>query len=129
MTEDTYQMVINHTLRWIDYIHSITVTIKPNLPYGMGFPRTKEIVLPDWLSRYDPLYRMYYVLHEMVHCMVGIKHDATFMRVEDVILSLWDIKIVRKKVYPKQLFWKDQEIENIPSKERKNGNEQKAVND
>ena len=116
MTREAYQLMINHTTRWIDYIHKVSVSIDPALSCGRGYPDTKEIILPSWLSRYDVMYRMYYVLHEMVHCMVGIKHDSTFMKVEDVILALWDIRIVRKKVYPKQLFWKDLEIDNIPAK-------------
>lgn len=116
MTENAYQKVVDHTTRWIEYLHKVTVKLN-DIPRGMGFPATKEIELPLWINKYDVIYRIYYVVHELVHCIVGHKHDATFMKVEDVLLALWDIKIVRKKVYPKMLFWREQEITNIPGKE------------
>jgi hypothetical protein len=113
MTVKTYQKVVDHTLRWLDYSHSIRV-IKRGVPRGEGFPGIKLIILPTWIDSFDVAYRLYYVLHELVHCMVGIKHDITFMKIEDVVLAIWDIRIVRKKIYPKVIFLKERKIKNIP---------------
>jgi (p)ppGpp synthase/HD superfamily hydrolase len=110
-----YQRIINHTRDWIDYNKKIVVSINEDIPCGRGYPQTREIELPVWLNSFDVMYRIYYVIHEMVHCLTGIKHDKRFMSVEDTLLNMWDLRIVRRKVYPKQLFWKDRDILNIPS--------------
>jgi hypothetical protein len=96
------------------------VSLDPTAITGLGFYVDKHIIMPTWLDDYDPIYKVYYVLHEMVHCMTGEKHDEIFKRVEDVILALWDIKIIRKKVYPKVIYWREQEVENIPGRRSKN---------
>lgn len=117
MTSEAYQIVVDLTIKWLDYVHDVNVSIK-NVPFGQGYPSLKSIVMPIWLDKYDVVYRMYYVLHELVHCMVGVKHDENFKLVEDAILAMWDIEIVRKKVYPRTIKWKGIEIPNIPSNKR-----------
>lgn len=92
------------------------VKIRRDRLKGRGYPREKKIELPIWLNRYDVMYRVYYVLHELVHCMVGVEHNLMFMKVEDAILDIWDIKIVRRTVYPRMMYWNGMRIRNIPNK-------------
>jgi hypothetical protein len=117
VTPAAYQTVVNHTIRWLDYVHNVSVSVQ-DVPYGQGYQRFKVIVMPMWLEKYDVVYRLYYVLHELVHCMVGVKHDKNFKLVEDAILAMWDIEIVRRRVYPKKLSWKGKDIVNIPNAKR-----------
>jgi hypothetical protein len=117
VNEPTYQKIINTTLRWLnlDTVIKVKVTINLEIDRGRGYYDTKEMELPPWLDECDPSYRIYYALHELAHCLIGYKHDKAFKRLEDILLSLWDIRIIRKSVYPKRLFHLEQEVFNIPT--------------
>lgn len=119
MELNTYQNIVNTTLRWLDLnkVMKVSVIIRTDIDRGRGYFIEKEIQLPSWLETSDPGYRLYYVLHELSHCLLGYKHDKTFKKIEDVILDLWSISIERKKVYPKRLFWHGKEILNIPAQQ------------
>ena len=69
--------------------------------------------------KYHIGYQIYYAIHELCHCIVGLEHDKAFKTMEDRLLNLWDIKIVRCKAYPKKLFMRSQEIKNIPYNNRR----------
>lgn len=115
MDQKSYQKIVNSTLRWLDLQHiKVGVTIRSDIDRGRGYYDTKEVQLPAWLEECDPHYRIYYVVHELTHCLLGYRHDKPFKRVEDVLLGLWDIAIERKKVYPKRLFHDGKEVLNIP---------------
>ena len=120
MELETYQKVADTTLRWLslDKVVKVKVLIRDDIDSGRGYFDRKEIHMPAWISSCDPGYRLYYVLHELIHCLIGYKHNQTFKQVEDTILDLWDIKIKRKRVYPKQMFWHDKEILNIPAQHK-----------
>ena len=121
MTEDAYQTIVNHTIRWVEYTQKVKVTVNNLLKAGRGYFLEKRIEMPKWIERYDINYRIYYVIHELTHCIVGIEHDDDFKKVEDILLSLWDIRIERKSIYPRKLFCNNKEILNIPYKVNKKG--------
>lgn len=80
---------------------------------GRGYFLKRKIILPEWVSEYDRFYQIYYAVHELCHCMIGYEHNEAFKMVEDCLLNLWDIKILRMRVYPKKLFREGREILNI----------------
>lgn len=115
LKQSTYQKIVNNTLRWIDMQHiKVTVSVRDDINRGRGYFYTKEIMLPSWLYECDPCYRIYYTIHELVHCLIGYAHDKTFKKIEDILLSLWDISIERKSVYPRRLYYNNKEVFNIP---------------
>jgi hypothetical protein len=114
MKEEGYKHVINSTKRWIDYSYPVSVIVDEMLSSGRGWFYDKKIELPTWINRYHVSFRIYYVVHELVHCIVGVKHDDTFKRVEDKLLALWDIRIVRKTVYPREFYYHGKKIRNVP---------------
>jgi predicted SprT family Zn-dependent metalloprotease len=98
-----YQKIVHHTQSRLDNTDEVTVLIK-DIPAGRGYFDDKKIMLPKWLEGHGRIYGVYYVLHELCHCLVGVKHDETFMTLEEFLLCLWDIRIVRRKVYPKTII-------------------------
>jgi len=76
------------------------------------------ITLPKWLEKYDDNYAIYYAIHETCHIVNYLKyrnrgHCEDFKRIEDEALALWGIRIVRAKVYPKELYVNGQKVYNI----------------
>ena len=117
LTIEGYQKVVDNTLECLELNIVVTVTIA-EIMRGRGYFVEKKIMLPAWLSEHDVVYQVYYAVHELVHCLLGYRHDETFKKIEDVLLDLWGIEIERKKVYPKKLFLKGKEIINTPYNRR-----------
>jgi len=115
MHQKGYQHVVNSTRRWVNYKKPVSVVVNELLSSGRGWFLEKKIELPAWISRYDVSFRIYYAVHELTHCMVGVEHNANFMKVEDKLLALWDIRIVRKKVYPREIYYHGEKITNVPN--------------
>lgn len=103
------------TKRWVDYNVPVDVAVIEILSSGRGWFLEKKIELPKWINKYDVAFRLYYVVHELVHCMIGTEHDKNFKLVEDKLLAMWDIRIVRKKVYPRGIYYHGVKITNVPS--------------
>lgn len=114
MNERGYQHVVDTTRRWVNYTKKVTVTVNEILSQGRGWFMEKKIEMPAWVSRYDVSFRIYYVVHELTHCMVGVEHNKNFKTVEDKLLSLWDIRIKRRSVYPKAIYRDGKKISNVP---------------
>ena len=96
LTMEGYQKVADDTLECLDLNIEVTVTIA-DIARGRGYFVEKKIMLPVWLSEHDVVYRVYYVIHELVHCLLGYRHDKSFKKVEDVLLDLWGIEIIRMR--------------------------------
>src|SRR3989339_2128186 len=94
-----YKKILDYTRSLIDYDPVVTVTIA-DIRRGMAYYDKKKIILPTWLNEFDMVYQVYCVIHELVHCMIGYKHSETFKKLEDILLSIWGIEIVRMRVYP-----------------------------
>lgn len=114
---EDYKKIVDSMIACIGTKVNISVTVK-DIFRGRAYFIEKAMILPVWLGEYDVAYQVYYAIHEFTHCMIGYKHDDTFKFVEDVLLELWGIKIVRMKVYPKKLFLDGKEILNIPYNKR-----------
>jgi len=117
LTIEGYQKVVDNTLECLELNIVVTVTIA-EIMRGRGYFVEKIIMLPVWLTEHDVVYQVYYAVHELVHCLLGYRHDETFKEVEDVLLDLWGIEIVRNRVYPKKLFLEGKEIFNTPYNQR-----------
>lgn len=117
LTTEGYQKIVDDTLLCLELNIVVTVTIA-DITSGRGYFVDKKIMLPVWVSGCDVAYQVYYAVHELVHCLLGHRHDKTFKKVEDVLLGLWGIEIVRMRVYPKKLFLEGREIFNIPYNQR-----------
>jgi hypothetical protein len=111
---DDYKKIVDFTVAWLKLEFDITVKIA-DIDRGKGYFNEKKIILPAWLDEYDVAYQVYYVIHELAHCLLGYKHDESYKKAEDFLLSLWCIQIVRKRVYPKKLFLEGIEIYNLPA--------------
>ncbi|OGM12058.1 hypothetical protein A2V80_02330 [Candidatus Woesebacteria bacterium RBG_16_39_8b] len=111
-----YKKILDYTRSLIDYDPVVTVTIA-DIRRGMAYYDKKKIILPTWLNEFDMVYQVYCVIHELVHCMIGYKHSETFKKLEDILLSIWGIEIVRMRVYPKRLFLDKREIFKIPGRQ------------
>jgi len=115
MTKETYQMIVNRSLSWINRSElKISISVK-NVRGGRAWYDTKEIEMPLWINNFDVIYQIYYIIHELVHCLTGHKHDKDFKLVEDCLLRMWGIEIKRKRVYPKELKFNGKIVTNIPS--------------
>ncbi len=118
LTVEGYQKIVDDTLIILNLECEIAVTVTiADIARGRGYFVEKKIILPAWLCEYDLAYQIYYVIHELVHCLLGYKHDKVFKKVESILLDMWDIRIVRLRVYPKKLFLDGKEIFNIPYKQ------------
>lgn len=106
---DDYKKIIDSTIAWLDMEMDVSVTIA-DVKRGRGYCEEKKMILPLWLNECDTAYQVYYAIHELTHCLLGYRHDKSYKKVEDVLLGLWGIQIVRKKVYPKRLFLDGKEI-------------------
>jgi len=114
-----FKRIVDHTISWLEIGIEINVTvIVANIDRGRGYFNEKKIILPVWLSEHDVAYQVYYAVHELVHCLLGYRHDEAFKKTEDVLLDLWGIEIVRNRVYPKKLFLDGKEIYNTPYNRR-----------
>jgi hypothetical protein len=117
MTQREYQMVVDRTRKLIGYRRPVKVSVE-DLAYGQGYYEDKIIKMPCWIEKYDTAYQIYYVVHELCHCIIGVQHTQLFKVHENTMLGLWNIRIVRKTVYPKKLYVWGVECNNIPSKEK-----------
>lgn len=115
MDIDGYKHVINSTKRWVNYTGAIDITINALLSSGRGYFQDKKIELPAWINRFDVAFRIYYAVHELTHCLIGNSHDENFKKMEDKLLEHWDLRIVRKKVYPRELYHKGIKVLNVPN--------------
>lgn len=113
LNREDYQKIVDYTRSAINYRRSVSVLIK-DIPMGRGYFFKKVIMLPKWLEKHNKLFGVYYVIHELTHCLVGVKHNQNFARMEDYLLGLWDIRIVRNKAYPKKIIHRGVEINIIP---------------
>ena len=109
---DDYKKIVDCTIAWLEIEMEVSVSIA-NIERGLGYFNEKIMILPLWLNECDIAYQVYYAIHELTYCLLGHRHDKTYKKVEDILLGLWGIQIVRKNVYPKRLFLDGKEIFNF----------------
>jgi len=110
MKLEDYQVIVDLTSEQLE-ISSVQVRIKK---VNGGRANKNYITLPKWLDEYDEQYQIYYAVHETCHYGLGRRrHNLLFKKDEDRMLELWDIKIERKKAYPRVLYANGKRIENV----------------
>ena len=70
------------------------------------FYRWRKVTIPTWSIATGRDHSLYYMLHELAHVVtIGHGHDEEFRRVEDKLLAVYGITIVRraKSPYPKTI--------------------------
>ncbi len=126
MTIQDYQPIVDRVLDYFK-VHpdSLKVKVKDVKGGGRTGWRYKEgrtlyyITLPKWLEKYDEQYAIYYAIHETCHVVFRLKgyhqrgHSNVFKLIEDEALTLYGIRIVRKKAYPKEVYANGQSVYNI----------------
>ena len=112
MNRQDYQVIVDLTS---EALGVKTMPIRIKKVYA-GHANKNYITIPQWVEKYDEAYQIYYAVHEICHYdKKGRRsHTSLFKYDENRMLELWDIKIVRKKAYPKTLFCNGQPVKNIP---------------
>lgn len=114
MTEHEFLYITLVTLTELEFPERISVELR-ELGSGRGYYFEKHIMLPTWIGKYHPAFQVYYLIHEICHCIVGHYHTPLFKITEDHVLAVWSMRIVRRRVYPKKLYFNGEEILNVPT--------------
>lgn len=114
MTQREYQMIVNKARQRAGYRPCVSVVVR-DLSCGQGYHEEKIIMMPYWVDKYDVAYQIYYVIHELCHCIVGVAHSAEFKMFENTMLGSWGIRITRKSVYPRRLYFMGVRCRNTPA--------------
>lgn len=82
--------------------------------------KSNSITIPAWVAKYGENYSIYYILHELTHYYKGSLggHGPLFKEIENKLLSVWGISIIRAKAYPKTLFANGQEQPSPKTKQK-----------
>jgi predicted SprT family Zn-dependent metalloprotease len=79
------------------------VKIKDIQGGGRYSDKTDTITLPKWIFKNSEEFVIYYIVHELCHTYYS-GHPREFKRLEQAVLSKWDIEIEYAKAYPKYLY-------------------------
>lgn len=113
LRHNEYKEIVDCTLEHLKWDFDVKVKIA-EIDRGRGYFFEKMMILPAWLDEHDAVYQAYYAIHELTHCLLGYRHNQIFKAAEDLLLDIWDIQIIRKKVYPKKIFFDGKEVYNTP---------------
>lgn len=114
VTQREFMAMVVVTLDVIQIPEKISITLK-NIDCGRGYYFEKKIFLPNWIGKYHVVFQIYYMIHELSHCIAGTSHSSLFIVTEDHLLALWGIKIIRKRVYPEIIYFNGAEVLNVPN--------------